>query len=52
VLTLHPVVVLLVVTAGTVLAGLAGAFFAVPLAAAMAASGNELRLRNAAADAT
>jgi predicted PurR-regulated permease PerM len=42
---LHPVVILGVLTAGTVVVGLAGAFLAVPLAATVAAVGNELRLR-------
>ena len=42
---LHPVVILGVLTAGTVVVGLAGAFLAVPLAAVAAAVGNELRLR-------
>lgn len=37
VLPLHPAVVLLVVTAGTLVAGVAGAFVAVPLAAAVTA---------------
>jgi putative heme transporter len=43
---LHPVVVLLSITAGAVLYGIAGAFLAVPVAAVLSAAGNELRLRN------
>lgn len=39
---LHPIVVLLALTAGAVLAGIAGAFFAVPVAAVLAAAGGEL----------
>ena len=42
---LHPVVVLLSLTAGGSLAGIAGAFLAVPVAAVAAAVGNELRVR-------
>jgi len=42
---LHPVVILTVLTAGAVIVGVAGAFLAVPLAATLAAVGNELRLR-------
>lgn len=42
---LHPVVVLLALTAGGSLAGIAGAFLAVPVAAVAAAVGNELRVR-------
>lgn len=42
---LHPVVVLLAITAGAVLGGIVGAFLAVPAAAVAAAVGNELRLR-------
>jgi putative heme transporter len=43
--SLHPVVILGVLTAGTVAVGVVGAFLAVPLAATVAAIGNELRLR-------
>jgi len=43
--SLHPVVILGVLTAGTVVVGVAGAFLAVPLTATLAAIGNELRLR-------
>jgi len=46
---LHPVVILLSVIAGAVLAGVVGAFLAVPAAAVGAAVGNELRLRREAA---
>lgn len=42
---LHPVVILVAIGAGTVLAGVVGAFLAVPLAAVAAAVGNELRVR-------
>jgi putative heme transporter len=42
---LHPAVVLLAIFAGAVLAGLAGAFLAVPLAAIASAVSNEVRLR-------
>lgn len=45
VLRLHPVVILVSLTAGAVLAGVVGAFLAVPVAATAAAVGNELRLR-------
>lgn len=45
---LHPVVVLVALTAGAALAGVVGAFLAVPVAAAVAAVGNELRLRSEA----
>ncbi len=40
---LHPLIVLLVLTAGAAIAGIAGAFLAVPVAAVVAAVGNELR---------
>ncbi len=40
---LHPLVVLLALTAGATVAGIAGAFLAVPLAAVVAAIGNEFR---------
>jgi predicted PurR-regulated permease PerM len=40
---LHPVVVLLALTAGAILAGVAGAFLAVPIAAVAATIGNYLR---------
>lgn len=43
---LHPVVILLALAAGAALAGIVGAFLAVPVAAVVAAAGNELRLRN------
>lgn len=42
---LHPVVILAVITAGFAVAGLVGAFVAVPLAAVASAVGNELRER-------
>ncbi len=42
---LHPVVVLLAILAGAVLAGLVGALLAVPLSAVLSAVANELRLR-------
>jgi putative heme transporter len=45
---LHAVVVLLSITAGAVLYGVAGAFLAVPVAAVLSAAGNELRLRREA----
>jgi putative heme transporter len=45
VLRLHPVVILASLTAGAVLAGVVGAFLAVPTAAVAASVGNELRLR-------
>lgn len=40
---LHPVVILLALTAGATVAGIAGAFLAVPVTAVLAAVGNELR---------
>jgi putative heme transporter len=43
--SLHPVVILSVLTAGAVIVGIVGAFLAVPIAATLAAVGNELRLR-------
>jgi predicted PurR-regulated permease PerM len=43
--SLHPVVILTVLTAGAVIVGIVGAFLAVPIAATLAAVGNELRLR-------
>jgi predicted PurR-regulated permease PerM len=43
--SLHPVVILTVLTAGAVIVGVLGAFLAVPIAATLAAIGNELRLR-------
>jgi predicted PurR-regulated permease PerM len=46
-MSLHPIVILLALTTGAVLAGVIGAFLAVPTAAALAAAGNELRLREA-----
>lgn len=42
---LHPVVVLLALAAGAGIAGIVGAFLSVPVAAVLAAAGNELRLR-------
>ena len=44
--SLHPVVILAVLTAGAVLVGIVGAFLAVPITAVLAAVGNELRLRH------
>jgi putative heme transporter len=44
--SLHPVVILTVLTSGAVIVGVLGAFLAVPLAATAAAIGNELRLRS------
>lgn len=46
---LHPVVVLIALTAGAAVAGIVGAFLSVPLVAVIAAVGNELRLRSEAA---
>ena len=46
--SLHPVVLLGALTAGGVLIGIIGAFLAVPIAAVLAAVGNELRLRHEA----
>jgi putative heme transporter len=46
--SLHPVVILGVLTAGAVLIGIVGAFLAVPVAAVLAAVGNEMRLRQEA----
>ena len=46
---LHPAVVLVVLTAGGTLGGIAGAFLAVPVAAVVAAVGNELWGRRPAA---
>ena len=43
---LHPVVVLVVLTAGAVLGGILGAFLAVPVAAVAVAVGSELRAHN------
>ncbi|MEY2982495.1 MAG: hypothetical protein RL562_2722 [Planctomycetota bacterium] len=48
---LHPVVVLAVLATGTLLIGVTGAFLAVPIAAVLAATGNEFRLREEAARA-
>jgi putative heme transporter len=45
VVPLHPLVVLLVLSAGAKLIGLIGALLAVPLAASVSAIGNEVRLR-------
>ena len=44
--SLHPVVILGVLTAGAVMIGIVGAFLAVPVTAVLAAVGNELRLRH------
>lgn len=49
---LHPLVILLVITAGAVLAGVVGAFLSVPIAGVISAVGNELRLRHEARHAT
>lgn len=49
--SLHPVVILGVLTAGAILIGIVGAFLAVPITAVIAAVGNELRLRRFAQDA-
>ncbi len=46
--SLHPVVVLTALTAGAALIGILGAFLAVPIAAVIAAVGNELRLQSEA----
>jgi predicted PurR-regulated permease PerM len=46
---LHPLVILIVITAGAVLGGIVGAFLSVPIAGVLAAVGNELRLRHEAA---
>jgi putative heme transporter len=46
VVPLHPLVVLLVLSAGAKLVGLIGALLAVPLAASVSAIGNEVRLRS------
>ncbi len=43
---LHPVVVLTALGAGAALAGIVGAFLSVPVAAVLAAVGNEVRLRS------
>lgn len=45
---LHPTVVLLALAVGAGLAGIVGAFLSVPVAAVLAAVGNELRVRNEA----
>jgi putative heme transporter len=45
---LHPIVILAALTAGAALIGIVGAFLAVPIAAVVAAVGNELRLRHEA----
>ncbi|HWC27644.1 MAG TPA: AI-2E family transporter, partial [Solirubrobacteraceae bacterium] len=47
-ISLHPVAILLVLTAGTVIAGLAGALLAVPIAAAIWAAIDQLRTKPAA----
>lgn len=46
---LHPAVVLVALTGGAVVAGIVGAFLAVPVTAALAAAGNELRIRRSLA---
>ena len=46
--SLHPVVVLAGITAGAIIAGIIGAFLAVPVVAMATAAGNELRLRHEA----
>ena len=43
---LHPVVILVALAAGAALFGIVGAFLSVPVAAVVAAIGNELRLRS------
>lgn len=48
---LHPVVVLIALAAGASVAGIVGAFLSVPVAAVLAAVGNELRLRSEATHA-
>lgn len=48
VVSLHPIVILAGITAGAIIAGIIGAFLAVPMAAMVAAAGNELRLRHEA----
>ncbi|MBY5163433.1 AI-2E family transporter [Salsipaludibacter albus] len=45
---LHPIVVLVALGAGAAIAGIIGAFISVPIAAVLAAVGNELRLRGRA----
>lgn len=45
---LHPLVILLVITAGAVLAGVVGAFLSVPIAGVISGVGNELRIRHEA----
>jgi putative heme transporter len=42
---LHPVVIIVVITAGGVVGGIVGAFVAVPISAMISAVGNELRVR-------
>lgn len=49
--SLHPVVILGVLTTGAILIGIVGAFLAVPVTAVIAAVGNELRLRHYAKEA-
>lgn len=48
---LHPLVVLVALTSGGVLAGIVGAFLAVPVTAVVAGVGNELRMHREAAQA-
>ena len=45
---LHPIVVLTALAVGATLAGIVGAFLSLPIAAVLAAVGNELRLRSEA----
>ncbi len=46
--SLHPIVILAGITAGAIIAGIIGAFLAVPVAAMAASASNELRLRHEA----
>jgi putative heme transporter len=48
---LHPLAILVTITSGAVLGGIAGAFFAVPLLAAATAAIDEVRKRRLVADA-
>lgn len=49
--SLHPIVVLAGITGGAIIAGIIGAFLAVPVVAMLTAAGNELRLRHEAREA-
>lgn len=49
---LHPIVILVALTAGAVLAGVVGAFLAVPIAATLIAAGKELRPGEESAEAS